>query len=143
MFGQKVALMRAKRRLIASTFSFTSLIIHATIAALLVGIYQILLNFSKLLQAADVSKGGMDGLAQLPTFQFFSNSGAQLQMLNFMVTAMLVMLTVVNAFTIKTVEGGSNLKITFYLGLTAIISGLVLLTLPGLLSGIFGSISMK
>jgi len=140
MFAQKVALMRAKRKLVASTFTFTSLLIHATIAMLLVGIYQILLNFSKLLQTSNMSEGGMEGLAQLPTFQFFTNSGAQLQMLNFMVTAMLIMLTIVDAFTIKTVEGGHNLKICFYIGLTLIISGLVLILLPGALSGIFGVI---
>jgi len=142
MFAQKVALMRAKRKMVASTFSYTCLIIHATIIMLLIGIYQILVNFSSLLLTANVSEEGLEGLAQLPTFQFFASSDAQLQVLNFMVTAMVIMLTIVNAFSIKVVEGGHNLKIIFYIGLTLIISGLCLMTLPGMLGGIFSSIMM-
>ena len=63
-------------------------------------------------------------------------------MLNVMVTAMLVVLTVVNAVAIKVVEGGHNLKFLFYLGIMLIVSGLSLLLIPGMLKGIFGVIDI-
>lgn len=143
MFALKVSLLRAKRKLISSTFSYTCLLIHGTIALLLVGIYQVLVNFSGLLSSmGSLSSDTTQAISQLPTFQFFSNSSAQLQILNFMVTAMLVVLTLTNAVAIKVVEGGHNLKLVFYVGLTLIISGISLLLVPDLLKGVFGSLAM-
>lgn len=142
-FAMKVALLRAKRKLVSSSFSFTCIVIHATIAMLLVGIYQILVNFSKLLQNMGVDKSGsMDALSNLPTFQFFAESSSSLQLLNMMVTAMLIMLTVVNAASIKVIDGGHNLKFLFYFGIMLAISGLSLLLIPDLLKGVFSAIDI-
>jgi archaellum biogenesis protein FlaJ (TadC family) len=86
------------------------------------------------------SSGSMDALAGLPTFQFFSDSSGSLQLLNMMVTAMLITLTVVNASAIRIVEGGHMLKFLFYLGIMLAISGVSLLLIPDMLKGIFGVI---
>jgi flagellar protein FlaJ len=140
-FAMKIALLRGKRQLISSSFSYTCVVIHATIAMLLVGIYQVLINFSNLLQnMGPIDKSSMEAISNLPTFQFFANSSSSLQLLDMMVTAMLVVLTVVNAVAIKVVEGGHNLKFLFYLGIMLIVSGLSLLLIPDLLKGIFSVI---
>jgi flagellar protein FlaJ len=144
MFAMKVALLRAKRKLISTNFSFTCVVIHATIAMLLVGIYQVLVNFSTLLEniGGDASEN-MAALQNLPAFGFFASGAGQLQLLNTMVTAMLIMLTIVNAAAIKIVEGGHNLKFLFYFGIFLFISGISLLIVPGLLQGIFSVVQMS
>jgi archaellum biogenesis protein FlaJ (TadC family) len=77
---------------------------------------------------------------QLPTFAFFSQGSSQLDTLNLMVTAMLIMLTFVNAIAIKIVEGGNNMKFLFYLGITLLITGMSCLIVPNLIDAVFGNI---
>ena len=142
MFALKVSLLRNKRSMIASGFLYLCLAMHAVLALLLVGIYNILLGFSSAVAAmAPTAKDGMDALSQLPTFAFFSQGSTQLQTLNLMVTAMVLMLTAANAVAIKVVEGGSNLKILFYLGITLMITGLCLTFVPNLVQGIFSNLN--
>ena len=142
-FSMKVALLRAKRNMVASTFSYTCIVIHGALVVLLVGIYQVLVNFATLLKTANSAdvEGSMDMLSQLPTFQFFTDSGSQLHTLNMMVIAMVIMLTIINAASIKVVEGGNNLKFLFYFGLTMAISGGSMLVVPDILKGIFSTVS--
>jgi flagellar protein FlaJ len=143
MFALKVSLLRGKRNMIASGFSYLCIAMHATLAILLIGIYNILLQFSNAVQSmAGTAQEGMEALNQLPTFAFFSQGGSQLQTLNMLVLAMLIMLTFVNAVAIKVVEGGHNLKFVFYLGLTLIISGFSMLIVPNLVQAIFGNMSL-
>jgi flagellar protein FlaJ len=143
MFAMKIALLRAKRKLVSSNFTFTTIIIHATIAVLLVGIYQVLVNFTKLLgNMGDMEPGTIDAIANMPTFQFLSTGSSSLDLLHMMVTIMLVVMTVVNAAAIKVVDGGNNLKFLFYLGILLAISGLSLLLVPDILKGVFGAIEI-
>jgi flagellar protein FlaJ len=142
-FAMKIALLRGKRQGISSSFSYTCVVIHATIAVLLVGIYHVLLNFSNLLQnMGELDTTSLEAISSLPTFQFFSDSSSSLLLLDVMVTSMLVVLTVVNAIAVKVVEGGHNLKFLFYLGIMLIVSGLSLLLIPGMLKGIFSVIEI-
>lgn len=137
MFAMKIALLRAKRKSVSSGFSYLCIAMHATLAVLLVGIYQIMLSFSKAIEGMSLDSGSMEGLTQLPTFQFFMSKGGQLQTLGFMVTAMLIMLTIADAVAIKVADGGHNYKYLFYLGVTLSISGLSLLLVPGMVAGVF------
>jgi len=59
-----------------------------------------------------------------------------------MVTAMVLMLTLVNALAIKVVEGGSNLKILYYLGFTLMLTGLCMTFVPNVVQGMFSSLKM-
>ena len=143
MFAMKIALLRAKRKLVSSNFSFTCIIIHGTIAVLLVGIYQVLVNFTSLLSnMGDMEEGSIEAVSQLPTFQFLASGSASLNLLHVMVTIMLIMMTIVNAAAIKVVDGGNNLKFLFYLGILLAISGLSLLFVPEILKGVFGAIEI-
>jgi len=138
-FAMEIALLRSKRKMISSSFTYTCLVIHATIAILLVCINQVMLNFSSLIQnVGDMTTGGMDSLVQMPTFQFFAENSGSLQLLDMMVTTMVVTLTIVNAAAMKVVDGGHNLKFLFYFGITLAISGFSLILLPDIMKGIFG-----
>jgi flagellar protein FlaJ len=141
MFSMKISLLRGKRKMVASGFSYLCLAMHATLAILLIGIYNVLLNFAGAVKSmADTAEDGVDALTQLPTFAFFSQGSTQLDTLNMMVIAMLIMLTIVNAVAIKVVEGGNNMKLFLYLGITLFITGMSCLIVPNLVSAIFGNI---
>jgi len=128
--------------MVSSSFSYTCILIHTTIVLLLIGIYQVLINFSNLLHGmGEIETGSADALAQLPTFQMLQDGSEAMQLLSMMVTSMLITLTFVNAAAVKIVEGGHNFKFLFYIGITLIVSGLSTLLLPDLMSGIFSSIA--
>ncbi|MBN1376346.1 MAG: archaellar assembly protein FlaJ [Dehalococcoidia bacterium] len=143
MFAMKIALLRGKRRAVSSGFSYLCATMHATMALLLVGIYQIMWNFSEAMQkmSGTTSGEGMNAIASLPTFAFFSNSDGQLQILYMMSTAMLLMLTLVNPAAIKVVEGGHSYKYLFYLSIMMIITGAAMVFVPGLVTGMFSSLA--
>lgn len=142
MFALKVNLLRSKRKMVSSGFFYLCIAMHATMAVLLVGIYQVMWNFSQAMQSMQTTGGtaDMSAISTLPTFAFFSNGSSQLQILNMMVTAMLLMLTAVNPAAIKVVDGGHNYKYLYLLAITMIISGLVMIFLPDMVRGMFNSL---
>lgn len=142
MFAMKIALLRGKRKMVSSGFMYLCMAMHATMAILLVGIYQIMWNFAQAMQRMQTSGGTTDtsAISSLPTFAFFSNSTGQLQVLNLMVTAMLLMLTAVNPAAIKVVDGGHNYKYLFFLSVSMVITGAAWIMLPGMVKGMFSSL---
>jgi flagellar protein FlaJ len=142
MFALKVAILRNKRNMVSSGFYFLCIAMHTAMALLLVGIYQIMFNFSQLMQTAakGTNTARIEAVTQLPTFAFFSDASAQLTILNTMVTAMLLMLTIMNPAAIKVVEGGHNYKYLFYLSVMLMISGLAMLLVPDAIKGMFNTI---
>jgi archaeal flagellar protein FlaJ len=142
MFAMKVSLLRGKRKAVSSGFGYLCLAMHATMALLLVGIYQIMWSFSQAMQKMQpTGEQGMNAISQLPTFAFFSNSGSQLQMLYMMSTAMLLMLTAVNPAAIKVVDGGHNYKLLYWLFITMLITGMAEILVPGMVKGMFSGLA--
>jgi flagellar protein FlaJ len=142
-FAMKIALLRGKRKAVSAGFYYLCITMHATMALLLVGIYQIMWSFSQAMQKMQgaTTGQGMNAISQLPTFAFFANSGGQLQLLYMMSTAMLLMLTIVNPAAVKVVEGGHNYKYFYYLAVTMIITGAAMILVPGLVKGMFSSLA--
>ncbi|MGA9047805.1 MAG: hypothetical protein WB588_02325 [Dehalococcoidia bacterium] len=141
MFAMKIALLRGKRKMVASGFFYLVSTMHVTMAVLLVGIYQIMLNFSTAMQKMQTNgMQGMNAIAQLPTFSFFSNGAASLGMLYMMSTAMLLMLTAVNPAAVKVVEGGHNYKYFYLASVMMLITGLAMVCVPGMVKGMFGTL---
>jgi len=140
-FAMRVAMLRAKRNMVASGFSYLCIIMHGTIVLLLVGIYQIMVMFSQAMQnIGGAETGGMEALSGLPAFQMAYQSG-MLNTLNIMTMIMIMVLTIVNAVAIKVVEGGHNYKFLFYVGITLGLSGACLLFVPGMIAGMFSSVA--
>jgi archaellum biogenesis protein FlaJ (TadC family) len=142
-FAMKIALLRGKRKAVSAGFYYLCVTMHATMALLLVGIYQIMSSFSQAMQKMQgaTTGQGMNAISQLPTFAFFANSGGQLQLLYMMSTAMLLMLTVVNPAAVKVVDGGHNYKYFYYLAFTMVITGAAMILVPGLVKGMFSSLA--
>jgi len=140
LFAMKIALLRARRRMVSSSFSWLCIAMHATIVTLLVFIYQIMLTFATAVQGAQsLEPGEMGIVATLPSFQFLLGD-TQLNMLYLMVVVVIAVLTGANAVAIKVTGGGHNYKYLFYLSIMLAISGASFIFVPQVVSMVFGSL---
>jgi Archaeal flagella assembly protein J len=138
MFAMKIALLRAKRRLVSNSFSWLCIAMHAALCGLMVLIYQIMLTFSSAIKGIS-SAGTSDVLSRMPTLGLLG-AGMQLDILHSMVIVLIVVFTGANAFAIKATEGGHSYKFLFYLSIMLAISGVSLVFVPQLASMIFGGL---
>lgn len=133
-FASRTILLRAKRRVTASTFTWLTVVMHGVVSGLLVLVYEIVKNFVLLLERAtaqlDMSAisatGGGVPVFGTPNVEFFRVT----------VLAMVILMAGINAYSISATDGGHMTKVAFYLALMLILSGLCLLFLPGVVEGI-------
>ncbi len=155
-FALNIVQLRAKRALTASTFSFLTLPMHATMTFILVFVLEIITNFNTKLGSASAGLEGADrsglavpeGLAippgvSLPTqgdlaggLDLFGNQ--DMAMVAMMIVLVVAILTIANSIAPKVAAGGSNLKLLSYFGLMCLVSGFVLATVPVITGKIFG-----
>lgn len=133
LFATRTAMLRAKRRVVVSTFSWLTLVMHVTVAGLMVFVLEIIHNFLKMMQAAinpDQADMAADSLA-MPLANF---SAAQLQFLDIMTIMMVVLLAVVSALAIIASDGGYKFKLMLYLAALLFMSGLSFWGVPPLVA---------
>jgi flagellar protein FlaJ len=137
-FALKISLLRAQRSQIAAGFTWLTIAMHTVLVGLSVFIYSVFVSFSDLVHSLmpdeSVNEGIMSGL---PSFGLFSQDATQLNLLYFMVMAIVVVLTLANAFAMYAVSGGTPRKLLFYTALTGGISGAVILAVPSVAGAMF------
>ena len=154
-FTLNVTQLRAKRALTASTFSFLTLPMHATMTFILVFVLQIVTNFSAKLSS--VSSSGVDSAAQEivvpdslqmpPGMSVASRAdltgglnifgGQDLTLVTYTILVVIIILTAANALAPKFASGGSNLKIAAFLSVMCLTSGVVLGVVPFVTNKLF------
>ncbi|MCX6013833.1 MAG: hypothetical protein NTV30_10645 [Chloroflexi bacterium] len=131
-FAMKIVLLRAKRRMIDTGHLWLTTIMHFVLCSLVVFVYQIMVSFSALIEKV-VPVGGFNDLpVAIPTFGVYGTDSPEMQLLNFMVISIVVVLAFANAFSIYFASGGHIYKLAFYLSITMALSGLSLLIVPSL-----------
>jgi len=140
-FAMKIALLRAKRRMVSATFGWLSIPMHIAITGLLMFIVEIMALFGKTIAEAQVS----DGIASSRVLSVGVNlggfEGADFALLNGLVMLVVVVLTVANAYAVKAAEGGHSNKLFYHLGIMMTITGVTLLLVPAVVDMIFGNIA--
>ena len=135
MFTNEIAMLRARRKGVAGTFLWLTLVMHTVVTALLYFILEILRKFIDLMQSAasfDMQEEEMRQMAM----DLMSFSTPQTAFLEQLSLALIVMMSLINAFAIVASEGTNLIKVTFYLAVMFIISGVGILIIPSLISGI-------
>jgi flagellar protein FlaJ len=137
----KVSLLRAKRKLVSSTFNYVVIPMHIALVGTLVFISEVVSAFNTKLVEAQAIVGGENattinpqdiGIPGALTFQNFDTGFIKL-----MVLTVIVMLTVVNAFAPRAAAGGHNFKMALFGAMTLCATGAVLLLVPPLASNMF------
>jgi len=137
----RVWLLRAKRKLVSSTFNYVVIPMHIALISTLVFISEVVTAFNqKLVEAQAISqtenattlKPEDIGIPGALAFQSF-NTG----FVHTMVLVVILALTVINAFAPRAASGGHRFKMALYATLTMAASGLILLVIPPVAQGMF------
>jgi flagellar protein FlaJ len=132
-FAMRTAMLRAKRRGVASTFTWLAIVMHSVMSGLMIFLLGILMQFSIRLEEAMSALGGADNaMAAMGLKSMFSFNAPQLEFLRNLTVGMIIVLAVINAFAIVATEGSHLIKTTFYLAILFIVSGFLLLIGPSL-----------
>ena len=140
LYAMKIAFLRAKRRLVASSFKWLCIVMHASIVALLVFIVQMVDIFGKALENMQPMEDTAGVLSRLPEDGVFSFNSAELQLLHWIVVLVLLVLTAANAFAARSAEGGHFHTFFFYFGLMLAISGGGMVFIPEAADMVFSSV---
>jgi flagellar protein FlaJ len=137
----RVSLLRAKRKLVSSTFNYVVIPMHIALAGTLVFMTEVVSAFNtKLVQAQAVVGTEQPttlspeqiGIPNALTFQEFDTA-----FITFMVMAVVLALTVVNAFAPRAAAGGHSFKMALFGSLTLCATGLILLIVPPMAARMF------
>ena len=128
-------MLRAKRKVTASTFVWLTLVMHGVVAFLMVLIQEIVANFVLMLQEAMASLDA-DAMstyaAALPSF-----NAPQIEFFRYMAIGMVLLLATINALAIGATDGGHKLKLAFYFSLMFYMSGAAFLMAAPVVKGLF------
>jgi flagellar protein FlaJ len=139
LFTSTTAQLRAKRRLVASTFSGLTLVMQAVVAGLMIFVLEVVNNFIDLMNQVMMPDQATEATAQSSvdmSLAFVIFTPEQLRFLTIMTVVMVVLLAIVSAVAIIFADGGYKLKTAFFLSLAWIISGLCFLVVPPMVAGI-------
>ncbi|MBN1856776.1 MAG: archaellar assembly protein FlaJ [Dehalococcoidia bacterium] len=136
-FAAKMSILRGKRSLVAGSFTWLCVAMHTAICGLLVMIYEIMMAFSTAIEGINVE--GSEVMGRMPSFGIF-NAGAQIELLRMMIITIILVQVGGNAFAIKTVEGGHEYKLVFYVAVLLGLAGLCLVLVPQLSDSVFSSL---
>ncbi len=136
-FATKIALLRAHRKLIASGFTWLTIAMHALLVALAIFIYHVFLAFSKLVQKL-MPESPSTEFYSLPFSGVLSEGSKHTSLLYTMVVAIVIVLSLANAFAVHSASGGHIFKLAFYLSITSALSGGAFIIVPPIVEMIFG-----
>lgn len=136
LFAAKTTQLRAKRRLVAGTFAALTSVMQAVVAVLMVFVLSIVENFTEMVnQVMPTGEAANAGQAQM-NMAMASLSPGDLQYLSTLTVSMILLLAVIAAAAIIAADGGLKIKMTFYLAVTTLISGVSFLIVPPLVDQI-------
>lgn len=133
-FSTKTIMLRAKRQVVAATFSWLTVVMHGTIATLMVIILEIIRNFVDLIASAASALG--EGAAQAATLALPTFNAPQVQFFEWITIIMVILLSVINAYAIIATDGGHKYKAVFYLSILLLLPGISFIVAPPLVQGI-------
>jgi flagellar protein FlaJ len=137
----RVWLLRAKRKLVSTTFNYVIIPMHLALMGTLVFITEVVSAFNdKLLDAQALSASENTssirpediGIPGALAFQSFDTG-----FLNTIVMVVIVCLTFVNAFAARSASGGHRYKTALFASITMVCSGLILLIVPQVAASMF------
>lgn len=132
-FSARTIMLRAKRKVTASTFTWLTVVMHGAVATLMVLILEIVHNFSELMNAAMPT---LEPGAEAVTVPMSVFNTPEIGLYRWMTIFMVLLLSLINAGAIIATDGGHRLKLTFYLSIMLFTSGLSFLLVPPLVERI-------
>ena len=141
-FAVQIVLLRSKRKLVDSGFTWLVMVMHIVLVVLVTFIYHVFDTFSVLVRTLMPTDSVSSVPAGIPSLSIFAADSSQMKMLLIMVTAIVLVLTVANALAAYSTGGGHIYKLAFYLAITSVVSGIVLLLVPSVVTALFSGMAV-
>ncbi|MDX2137649.1 MAG: type II secretion system F family protein [Chloroflexota bacterium] len=137
LFSAKVTQLRAKRRLVAGTFSGLTTVMQIMVAMLMIFVLSVVNNFAVMVAtlAPEETDTAMQSGPQM-SLGLAEFSQDELAFLGVITVLMVTAISVASSAAVMFCDGGLKLKVFLYLALTIFISGLSFLIVPGMVAGI-------
>ena len=140
-FSSRIAFLRATRGMVASTFRYLILPLHLAMVGLLEFILEIMALFSSTIGDSSETLSGFSGFPDsLSQGSLLTFGQIDMQMVNYLVTLVVLVLTVANAYAPKAADGGHNMKVAYNLSMMMFLTGGLMLLVPRGVDAIFSSI---
>ncbi|MBT4124923.1 MAG: hypothetical protein HOE43_00880 [Chloroflexi bacterium] len=144
-FSAEISLLREKRALVAQTFGYLTVPLHAAMVGLLIFIVNVMQLFAESMlsdtESADPSASGapIPDIADSSGFNTFAN--VNFEFLNIIITMVVVVFTIANAVAPWAASGGHRMRAGYQIGVMMVVSGICMTIIPPLSRMIFTTIS--
>ncbi len=138
VLAMKLNLLRAKRRIVATTFGWLTVILHATLAFLLIFITEIVGGFGKMIETVATSAGNQSG-GMSAVSSAFSFNFQNVAIFQWMVMPIAICLALINAAASHVADGGYFHKFWFHLSLMLLATAAASIIAPEFMKLIFKS----
>lgn len=138
LFATQTARLRAKRQGVADTFAWLIMIMHFVVAALLNFILEILNQFNALISGA-LTDQMTDATANMGA-DMLSFLAPQTGMLDELALFLIVMLVLINSFSIVSSQGAHLTKMAFYIMVMLFLSGVAYLIVPSMVGSLLAGV---
>jgi archaellum biogenesis protein FlaJ (TadC family) len=137
LFAAKTTQLRAKRRLIAGTFSGLTTVMQIMVAMLMVFVLSVVNNFATMVTtlAPEPTDAALQSGPQM-SLGLAEFSPDELAFLGVITAVMIAAISVASSAAVIFCDGGLKLKVFLYLSLTVFISGLSFMIVPPMVAGI-------
>jgi flagellar protein FlaJ len=135
LFTAKTTQLRAKRRVVTSTFTALTLVMQGVVAGLMVFVLEVINNFIQLIETvmpAENAEMASENMAMAMS----SFTPSQFNFLALMTVVMVILLAFIGSFAILASDGGFKFKMAFYLAIALLISGVSFIVVPPLVASI-------
>lgn len=140
-FAQKVSLMRASRALVANTFVFVVVPMHAALLGILLFVTEVVRVFGGKISEVQDQTMSSDLVAEAGVSNAILYSSPDMQMITILLMSTIIMLTIANAFAPYAASGGHRFKLFIHASLMMGISGVTMLIVPFVVDSLFKSVS--
>jgi flagellar protein FlaJ len=140
-FGQKVSLLRASRSLVANSFAFVIVPMHAALLSIILFVTQVVLIFGG--KIAEVQDQNLDSdlIAEAGVSNAIVFAAPDAAFIHLLVVISIVTLTIANSFAPYAACGGHRYNIFKYAVVMMLISGAAYIAIPEIVSSLFNSVS--
>jgi flagellar protein FlaJ len=140
-YAMKVSLLRSSRNLVSSTFMFVVMPMHAALLAIMLFVTEVVKVFGG--QISDIQTQNLDsGIVQeAGVSDAISFAQPDMTFISIFVGVIIIMLTLANAFAPYAASGGHRFKLFVFLACTMAMSGVALLVIPHIVTGLFQSVA--
>ncbi len=140
-FALKISLLRADRKLVANTFIFVVVPLHAVLMGILLFVTEVVQVFGNELAKVQSESLQSDVASEAGVGDALLFAAPALEFIPVFVGTVALMLTAANSFAPYAAAGGHRLKLCLYAAVMMIIAGIALIVVPHIVQALFENVA--